>query len=427
MSSLAAAQADGYYLPPDRQEKLKSQTNQWQKSGVVRMELPFDGWCLVCNQHVARGLRFNATKKAAGKYLSTTLFKFTFKCLTCKAELEMTTDPQNRSYSYSGNLRRQVQDYEPEDGDGVVVLDQIYGPNGGEGGSEDDAISRMQREKDEADKAEAVRQRVMDLEARSQLALDDYGVNAALRSAHRGNRHADKERLVQGRLRGMPDHVPLAEASSSDAREARRVFYSKGKGGEREPCGSSSRSSCRVHGNQRGGGEGGRSRCPRGCPSIGLWSSSSSAAAAEEARLLDVYSSSVLPRAAAAAHHKSIRAHASSHSSSGLPPPSSSSSAPATAAVASSWHSGGKGDKGSRAKKATKPGAKKRGPRRPIPGVDTATAVGMGLPAPGTGTAPSVSSVPSTSSVFRVSPYVSLGMGKGKGLGLSSLVSYDSD
>jgi hypothetical protein len=425
MSSLAAAQADGYYLPPDRQEKLKSQTNQWQKSGVVRMELPFDGWCLVCNQHVARGLRFNATKKAAGKYLSTTLFKFTFKCLACKAELEMTTDPQNRSYSYSGNLRRQVQDYEPEDGDGVVVLDQIYGPNGGEEGVEDDAISRMQREKDEADKVEAVRQRVVSLEARSQLALDDYGVNAALRSAHRGNRHADKARLVQGRLRGMPDHVPLADVSPSDTREARRVFHNKSKGGERVPW---------SNGSRRGGGEGGRSRGARVGTSISLSSntnsSSSSAAAVEEARLIEVYSSHVLP-----------------HASSAL-------SAVAAASPGRYWRRGAKGNKdkdsgsSSSANKAARSGAKKRCLRRPIAGVDTATAVGTGLPVSGAGAAgctPSVAPVSSAlthtttaspsvgtstdSSVCRESRKVpSVGcVWLGNGLGLSSLASYDSD
>jgi coiled-coil domain-containing protein 130 len=57
MSSLAAAQADSFYFPPEYDGRKHGGlskfnnpnykgSNQWQQAGIVRMELPFDGWCL---------------------------------------------------------------------------------------------------------------------------------------------------------------------------------------------------------------------------------------------------------------------------------------------------------------------------------------------------------------------------------------------
>ena len=57
MSSLAATQADAFYFPPDYDGRKHGGlskfnnpnykgSNQWQQAGIVRMELPFDGWCL---------------------------------------------------------------------------------------------------------------------------------------------------------------------------------------------------------------------------------------------------------------------------------------------------------------------------------------------------------------------------------------------
>ena len=122
MSSLAASRADGYYFPPNYDGRGKillilsshliltahsllvhggiskfnnpnyNGSNQWEKSGVVRFELPFDGWCLGCKRHISKGSRFNAKKDNAGKYFSTTIFSFSMKCATCpQGELDQTS------------------------------------------------------------------------------------------------------------------------------------------------------------------------------------------------------------------------------------------------------------------------------------------------------------------------------------------------
>lgn len=52
MSSLAASRADNFYFPPEWRPEMggiskfqgSKGANQWQKYGVIRFELPFDGW-----------------------------------------------------------------------------------------------------------------------------------------------------------------------------------------------------------------------------------------------------------------------------------------------------------------------------------------------------------------------------------------------
>lgn len=74
MSSLAAARADNFYYPPEWRPEFGSISkyqgskgaNQYQQYGIIRFEMPFDGFCLKCNCHVSKGLRFNAKKEKEG-------------------------------------------------------------------------------------------------------------------------------------------------------------------------------------------------------------------------------------------------------------------------------------------------------------------------------------------------------------------------
>lgn len=62
MSSLAASRADGYYFPPEWRPEFgglskyvgSKGANQYQKYGILRFELPFDGWCLKCQHHMSK-------------------------------------------------------------------------------------------------------------------------------------------------------------------------------------------------------------------------------------------------------------------------------------------------------------------------------------------------------------------------------------
>jgi hypothetical protein len=85
MSSLAAAKADSFYHPPDwdpqkesRKKFQKSKgSNQYETDGIIRFELPMDGWCEGCGKFLMKGTRWNAKKDPDGKYFSTKIWKFT--------------------------------------------------------------------------------------------------------------------------------------------------------------------------------------------------------------------------------------------------------------------------------------------------------------------------------------------------------------
>lgn len=136
MSSLAAARADNFYHPPDwdprkssraehseggrkplsKEEKwkahpLRERAKKLATEGIltIRFEMPYNVRCLGCDNHIAKGVRFNAEKKTIGKYLSTNIFSFRMMChcedgtsrtsrLTNPHWIEIHTDPKNAEY-----------------------------------------------------------------------------------------------------------------------------------------------------------------------------------------------------------------------------------------------------------------------------------------------------------------------------------------
>ena len=98
MSSLSAAQADGFYHPPDWDPRESSRAEHSAGPGwkshplrerakklhegilVIRFEMPFDVRCVGCGNRIAKGVRFNAEKKCVGKYLSTKIWSFRMMC-----------------------------------------------------------------------------------------------------------------------------------------------------------------------------------------------------------------------------------------------------------------------------------------------------------------------------------------------------------
>jgi len=83
MSTLAAARADNFYYPPEWTPDKggiskfagSKGKNQYEQFGIIRFELPFDGWCVKCEQHLGKGLRFNAKKEKEGKYFTTQIYR----------------------------------------------------------------------------------------------------------------------------------------------------------------------------------------------------------------------------------------------------------------------------------------------------------------------------------------------------------------
>jgi coiled-coil domain-containing protein 130 len=61
---------------------------------IVRFEMPYNVWCEGCNEHIGKGVRFNAEKKQFGNYFSTKIWQFRMKCHLCSNWMEIHTDPK---------------------------------------------------------------------------------------------------------------------------------------------------------------------------------------------------------------------------------------------------------------------------------------------------------------------------------------------
>jgi coiled-coil domain-containing protein 130 len=224
MSSLAAARADNFYIHPEwRPEyggisKFAGSTgaNQYQKYGIIRFELPFDGWCTKCERHIGKGTRFNAKKDKDGKYFTTQIYSFSMKCASCDNELIIKTDPQNNTYDYAQGIRKMEQDYEMNQ-----ELDSIVTPLTDEAREliASDPIYRLQHEKEDLEKSQSSKEQIVRLlDHNEETRKNDFDANSRLRQMNRTHRKRARELQAEGEKRGLS--VPLVEPNESDEREA---------------------------------------------------------------------------------------------------------------------------------------------------------------------------------------------------------------
>ncbi|KAI8366644.1 uncharacterized protein BYT42DRAFT_504670 [Radiomyces spectabilis] len=82
---------------------------------VVRFELPFNIWCTGCDNHIGKGVRYNAEKKKIGNYYSTPILQFRMRCHLCSNWIEIQTDPKNTAYVVVSGAKKKVEEWEPED------------------------------------------------------------------------------------------------------------------------------------------------------------------------------------------------------------------------------------------------------------------------------------------------------------------------
>ena len=89
---------------------------------VVRFEMPFDVWCSGCGEHVGKGVRYNAEKKAVGKYFSSKIWNFRMKCHLCDNYFEIETDPKANDYVCKSGLRKKNEEWQAKPEDQVAIL-----------------------------------------------------------------------------------------------------------------------------------------------------------------------------------------------------------------------------------------------------------------------------------------------------------------
>ncbi|CAH0481183.1 unnamed protein product [Peronospora belbahrii] len=221
MSSLAAAQADGYYYPSEWRPEYGS-LNQFQQSHplgkrakhlvsdgvlVVRFEMPFHVWCSHCNVHIGRGVRFNARKKKVGQYFSSVVWEFCMKKQRQGDAEELQTERLNEP-----GLAAKLQS---------------------------DPFIRLEHENEDE---RAAKKRSRGLEALVQLQdaefKDDFASNSALREQFRRKKKQLKTREQEAKRLGIG--IPLLDVHPDDVLVARTVVF---KGLPQKRCAPSHRRS----------------------------------------------------------------------------------------------------------------------------------------------------------------------------------------
>lgn len=231
MSSLAAARADNFYFDPNKFDPSKrgrdgynaianshplgERAKRLKSEGilVVRFELPHDGWCAGCGQHVARGVRFNADKKRDGSYLSTPIYTFTMKCTACPSIYVIRTDPEHSEYQYVSGIARQEKHFDAEEDPSLAARAQPS--KASREARATNALYRLEAETDDARRAKSDYGRLATI-AEMQAARygDDYSSNAELRAVARARRGVHAAAVAAGAARGL--RIPLQPPAVED-------------------------------------------------------------------------------------------------------------------------------------------------------------------------------------------------------------------
>ena len=237
MSSLNATQADGYYVPPEYYSSgtyKKKSINQFQKSkghnqylerGVVRFELPYDGFCELCESHVGKGTRFNAHKKHVDDYYTTKIWEFTMTCRVCvssekKQTFVIRTNPKERCFDYTSGIRKKQEDFDTKEAQslGYIDTDQTDGKNVILTHSNDNMNHESNALDGLAKEAMGQRKAMTERDA-LQFLLDQNNVtkrldsdsNSQLRGIYRKERKAKKKRLQNAASLGLGYGIELLD------------------------------------------------------------------------------------------------------------------------------------------------------------------------------------------------------------------------
>ncbi|TDH67692.1 hypothetical protein CCR75_008683 [Bremia lactucae] len=235
MSSLAAAQADGYYYPVQWRPEYGS-INKYQGSHplgkrakklisdgvlVVRFEMPYGVWCTHCDAHIGRGVRFNARKKQAGRYFTSTIWEFCMKCPNCSGEMVIRTDPKARGYELISGVRQKAAMEDAEE----RQTERLNDP-GLTAKLQEDPFLRLEHENEDK---RAATKRSRGLEALVELQdaefKDDYASNSALRAQFRNKKKKLKRREQEANRLGLG--ISLLDVHQDDVLASRAVVFKK--------------------------------------------------------------------------------------------------------------------------------------------------------------------------------------------------------
>lgn len=157
---------------------------------MSRFELPFNIWCLGCERHLARGVRFNAEKKEIGKYYSTPILSFRMKCPSCSNWIEIQTDPANSEYQVTAGARKKMEEYSAEEAgiEGTRLTEEESEK------LESNPFFRLEHEARDLRKAKEQLPRLQSIQqAKDSAYKDDWTVSKQVRKVFREKKRKEEE------------------------------------------------------------------------------------------------------------------------------------------------------------------------------------------------------------------------------------------
>uniref|UniRef100_A0A915AK47 Coiled-coil domain-containing protein 130 n=1 Tax=Parascaris univalens TaxID=6257 RepID=A0A915AK47_PARUN len=192
-----------FYYPPDFDYKKHKTLNAYHgthalreraakiKQGIliIRFEMPFNIWCLGCNNHIGMGVRYNAEKKKIGMYYTTPLYEFRMKCHLCDNYFVIRTDPEHFDYELVEGCRRQEKRYDPSTIAQLGAVDRGFNRQ-----LEGDKMFKIEHLENDKTKSVQTGDQIEKLEWIQDRMRDDFAANQALRQIFR---HEKKELMDQ--------------------------------------------------------------------------------------------------------------------------------------------------------------------------------------------------------------------------------------
>lgn len=231
---MADRKAVNKYYPPDW-DPSKGSINRHNKSHplrararkvdegilVVRFELPFNLWCLKCDNHVGMGVRYNAEKSRNGSYYTTPIYKFRMKCHLCDNHFEIQTDPSKFDYTILSGARRQVMSAESSDDTGQLLIDTDESKR-----RMTDAMFRLEKKVEDQLNGEALVPSLKEIHKWKSRWDDSFSANQLLRRQYREKRKSIEVAKKRDRnlLKRTSLKVPLVKANAIDSSMAKEIF-----------------------------------------------------------------------------------------------------------------------------------------------------------------------------------------------------------
>ncbi len=188
-----------------------------------RFEVPFNIWCDKCGEHIAKGERFNAEKKAIGNYYSTKILQFSMTH-HCGCKITIQTDPKNAEYLVVEGARKKVETYSAADAGVYELPDEQEKEK-----RERDPFYKLEYQQDAKKKALSSAERLAVLhDIVDDRTADPYAANKAARAALRAAKKADATLDVRRAALGLPGEVRLLPEREGDMAAAEIAFLASG-------------------------------------------------------------------------------------------------------------------------------------------------------------------------------------------------------